>query len=80
MKVAVSFELDVDPAAWAGADEDTMTTRQVAAEAAAHAEAVVRDLYYDQGWITHHHPEGDERRDNCRYCVKPDVKRRKALS
>ena len=66
MKVNVAFTLDIDPAEWEGRLEgepqpvtlDEATTARIAAEAASHAESVVRDLYFDQGWIAEHHPAG----------------------
>ena len=76
MKVNVAFTLDIDPAEWEGRLEgepqpvtlDEATTARIAAEAASHAESVVRDLYYDQGWIAEHHPAGHPDKADCWFC------------
>lgn len=67
IKVDVRFSLDLDGEEWdeAGAKLDP---EAVATEAAAHAESVVRDLYYDNGWIAEHHPDGHPAKATCHYC------------
>jgi hypothetical protein len=70
MKVKVLIELDVDRFTWA--EGRTISDAQLSREVGAHIENVVRDLFYDQGWIAEHHPEGHSRRADCTWCQEAD--------
>lgn len=52
LTVQVSFTLNIDPAAWAGGDGDTMTTKEVAGEVKQWAENMVRRAAFDEGVIS----------------------------
>lgn len=80
MIVNVSFALDVDPVEWEGiiprvpqavSAYDLVVQQRISAEVRSHAESVVRDLFYDQGWISEHHPEGHPDRQDCSWCWAP---------
>ncbi|MGB5794436.1 MAG: hypothetical protein WBH51_01440 [Mycolicibacter algericus] len=66
MKVTIAFDLDIDEEGWL--DHCPEDAGMVAEQAANHAEAVIRDLYYDNGWITEHHPLDHPRRAVCGWC------------
>jgi hypothetical protein len=77
IQVNVSFTLDIDADEWEGrargvaepVDTDNLVTRLlIAHQVQTHAESVVRDLFYDQGWIAEHHPAGHSDKADCRFC------------
>lgn len=69
--VLINFTLDINPAAWEDKNAvalDSQTRNRIALEVANHAEAMVRDQFYDQGWIKDHHPANDYRHNDCEWC------------
>jgi hypothetical protein len=75
MRISIDFVLDVDPAKWGENITAEVRDEEIATEVRNHAESVVRDLFYDQGWIHEHHPAGHPSRPFCSWCEPeaPDV-------
>ena len=49
-EVTVSFTLTIDVDEWTAQFPEENTPEVIQVEASAHAECMVRDHYYDQGW------------------------------
>lgn len=78
MKVKVGFELDVNIPEWIGRDrgdpvhdfiDDFALRTLIANQVREHTEAMVRDHFYDQGWINEHHPNNHPARTDCTWCT-----------
>jgi hypothetical protein len=50
MDIPVAFTLNIDPAEWCRESGTVTAMETLPADVAHHAENVVRDLFWDQGW------------------------------